>query len=378
MEIYLDNGATTRVCPEAAEIALKVMCEDYGNPSSTHKKGREAKAVLDHARAQIMAALGAKDGELVFTSCGSESDNWAIMEGAAAKKRVGKHIISSVTEHDAIRKSLEAMEQRGWEVTLLSPGADGAVSPKAVREALRPDTALVSLMLVNNETGAITDIAGVRKVMKEAESRALLHTDAVQGFLKVPFTPAALGADLISLSGHKIHAPKGIGALYIAKGVRLAPYILGGGQENGLRSGTEPLPQIAAFGAAAEAGAKEAAAAQKRMAELRERCIELVKAEAEDAVVIGGGAPHILCLSLPGYRSEVLMNWLEAKEIYVSKGSACKRGRRSHVLEAMNLPAKVIDGAIRVSLSRFTTEEDINEFAAALLEARRSLRPSLR
>ena len=378
MEIYLDNGATTRVCPEAAEIALKVMCEDYGNPSSTHKKGREAKAVLDHARAQIMAALGAKDGELVFTSCGSESDNWAIMEGAAAKKRVGKHIISSVTEHDAIRKSLEAMEQRGWEVTLLSPGADGAVSPEAVREALRPDTALVSLMLVNNETGAITDIAGARKVLKEAGSQALLHTDAVQGFLKVPFTPASLGADLISLSGHKIHAPKGIGALYIAKGVRIAPYILGGGQENGLRSGTEPLPQIAAFGAAAEAGAKEAAEAQRRMAELRQRCIDRVKAEAEDAVVIGGGAPHVLCLSLPGYRSEVLMNWLEAKEIYVSKGSACKRGRRSHVLEAMNLPAKVIDGAIRVSLSRFTTAEEIDAFAEALLEARRSLRPSLR
>ena len=378
MEIYLDNGATTRVCPEAAEIALKVMCEDYGNPSSTHKKGREAKAVLDHARAQIMAALGAKDGELVFTSCGSESDNWAIMEGAAAKKRVGKHIISSVTEHDAIRKSLEAMEQRGWEVTLLSPGADGAVSPEAVREALRPDTALVSLMLVNNETGAITDIAGVRKVLKEAGSQALLHTDAVQGFLKVPFTPASLGAELISLSGHKIHAPKGIGALYIAKGVRIAPYILGGGQENGLRSGTEPLPQIAAFGAAAEAGAKEAAEAQRRMAELRQRCIDRVKAEAEDAVVIGGGAPHVLCLSLPGYRSEVLMNWLEAKEIYVSKGSACKRGRRSHVLEAMNLPAKVIDGAIRVSLSRFTTAEEIDAFAEALLEARRSLRPSLR
>ena len=378
MEIYLDNGATTRVCPEAAEIALKVMCEDYGNPSSTHKKGREAKAVLDHARAQIMAALGAKDGELVFTSCGSESDNWAVMEGAAAKKRVGKHIISSVTEHDAIRKSLEAMEQRGWEVTLLSPGADGAVSPEAVREALRPDTALVSLMLVNNETGAITDIAGVRKVLKEAGSQALLHTDAVQGFLKVTFTPASLGADLISLSGHKIHAPKGIGALYIAKGVRIAPYILGGGQENGLRSGTEPLPQIAAFGAAAEAGAKEAAEAQRRMAELRQRCIDRVKAEAEDAVVIGGGAPHVLCLSLPGYRSEVLMNWLEAKEIYVSKGSACKRGRRSHVLEAMNLPAKVIDGAIRVSLSRFTTAEEIDAFAEALLEARRSLRPSLR
>ena len=378
MEIYLDNGATTRVCPEAAEAALKVMLEDYGNPSSTHRKGREAKAVLERARAQIMAALGARDGELAFTSGGSESDNWAILEGAEARRRVGRHILSSDAEHDAVKKTLEAARQRGWEVTLLPPGADGAVSPEAVREALRPDTALVSLMLVNNETGAITDIPGVRRVMKEAGSRALLHTDAVQGFLKVPFTAPSLGADLISLSGHKIHAPKGVGALYLAKGVRLSLLLFGGGQENGLRSGTEALPQIAAFGAAAEVGRREAAAAQQRMAALRQRCIDRVLSEAEDAVVIGGGAPHVLCLSLPGYRSEVLMNYLEAREIYVSKGSACKRGRRSHVLEAMGLPAGVIDGAIRVSLSRFTTEQEIDAFAEALLEARRTLRKSVR
>lgn len=378
MEIYLDNGATTRVCPEAAEAALKVMLEDYGNPSSTHRKGREAKAVLERARAQIMAALGARDGELAFTSGGSESDNWAILEGAEARRRVGRHILSSAAEHDAVKKTLEAARQRGWEVTLLPPGADGAVSPEAVREALRPDTALVSLMLVNNETGAITDIPGVRRVMKEAGSRALLHTDAVQGFLKVPFTAPSLGADLISLSGHKIHAPKGVGALYLAKGVRLSPLLFGGGQENGLRSGTEALPQIAAFGAAAEVGRREAAAAQQRMAALRQRCIDRVLSEAEDAVVIGGGAPHVLCLSLPGYRSEVLMNYLEAREIYVSKGSACKRGRRSHVLEAMGLPAGVIDGAIRVSLSRFTTEQEIDAFSEALLEARRTLRKSVR
>ena len=378
MEIYLDNGATTRVCPEAAEAALKVMLEDYGNPSSTHRKGREAKAVLERARAQIMAALGARDGELAFTSGGSESDNWAILEGAEARRRVGRHILSSAAEHDAVKKTLEAARQRGWEVTLLPPGADGAVSPEAVREALRPDTALVSLMLVNNETGAITDIPCVRRVMKEAGSRALLHTDAVQGFLKVPFTAPSLGADLISLSGHKIHAPKGVGALYLAKGVRLSPLLFGGGQENGLRSGTEALPQIAAFGAAAEVGRREATAAQQRMAALRQRCIDRVLSEAEDAVVIGGGAPHVLCLSLPGYRSEVLMNYLEAREIYVSKGSACKRGRRSHVLEAMGLPAGVIDGAIRVSLSRFTTEQEIDAFAEALLEARRTLRKSVR
>lgn len=376
MEIYLDNGATTKVCAEAAEAAMHAMTVAYGNPSSTHTKGREAKAILDKARAQLAAALGAKPDEIYFTSCGSESDNWALLRGAEAGKRVGKHILSSAVEHDAIRKTLEYMEQQGYEVTLLKPGREGMITPEQLREALRPDTALVSLMLVNNETGAVTDIPGMRKVLTEANSRALLHTDAVQGFLKLPFSAKTLGADMISLSGHKIHAPKGIGALYIRSGVHIRPYIMGGGQENGLRSGTEALPQIAAFGAAAEVGAKEAKDAQARMAALRQRCIDAVLAEAPEAVVIGGGAPHILCLSLPGYRSEVLMNYLEAKGIYVSKGSACKRGKRSHVLEAMGIPAKIIDGAIRVSLSRFTTEEEIDAFAAGLLEAKARLRRS--
>ena len=374
MEIYLDNGATTKVCAEAAEAAMHAMTVAYGNPSSTHTKGREAKAILDKARAQLAAALGAKPDEIYFTSCGSESDNWALLRGAEAGKRVGKHILSSAVEHDAIRKTLEYMEQQGYEVTLLKPGKEGMITPEQLREALRPDTALVSLMLVNNETGAVTDIPAMRKLLTEANSRALLHTDAVQGFLKLPFSAKTLGADMISLSGHKIHAPKGIGALYIRSGVHIRPYIMGGGQENGLRSGTEALPQIAAFGAAAEVGAKEAKDAQARMAALRQRCIDAVLAEAPEAVVIGGGAPHILCLSLPGYRSEVLMNYLEAKGIYVSKGSACKRGKRSHVLEAMGIPAKIIDGAIRVSLSRFTTEEEIDAFAAGLLEAKARLR----
>lgn len=377
MEIYLDNGATTRVCPEAADAAYRVMTELYGNPSSTHRKGREAKAVLDRARRQLADALGAKSSEIVFTSCGTESDNWALLMGAKAMERKGKHIISSTAEHDAIRQSLAELERRGFEVTLLSPGNDGSISPEALRQALRPDTILVSLMMVNNETGAVTDIAAMARVLKEAASQALLHTDAVQAFLKVPFRAKTLGADMISLSGHKIHAPKGIGALYIRQGLKIAPYILGGGQEEGRRSGTEPLPQIAAFGAAAETGSKDAAAAQARMAALRQRCIDTLTAQAPDAVIIGGGAPHVLSLSLPGYRSEVLMNWLEAREIYVSKGSACKRGKRSHVLEAMGLPAKVIDGAIRVSLSRFTTEAEIDGFVQALLEAKTSLRAAL-
>ena len=252
MEVYLDNAATTRVCPEAADIAYKTMLETYGNPSSTHTKGREAKAVLDNARKQLAAALDCAPGEVYFTSCGSEGDNWAIINGAESMRRKGLHIISSEVEHDAVRKSMDELKRRGFEVTMLKPESDGSISPEAVAAALRPDTVLVSLMMVNNETGAVTDIAAVAKALKKAKSIALLHTDAVQGFMKVPFSAKRLGADMITVSGHKIHAPKGIGALYIKTGVKIKPYIIGGAQESGLRAGTEAMPQIAAFGKACE------------------------------------------------------------------------------------------------------------------------------
>lgn len=372
-EIYLDNAATTRVCPEAADAAMKMMTECYGNPSSTHTKGREAAAALKTAREQVARALDCAPGEVFFTSCGSEGDNWAILNGAEAMKRRGGHIISSTVEHDAIRKSMEELERRGFEVTRLSPDKTGAVSVEAVKAALRPDTILVSLMMVNNETGAMTDISAVAAAVRASGCPALLHTDAVQGFMKVPFSAKKLGADMITISGHKIHAPKGVGALYIRNGVKLRPYIMGGGQENGLRAGTEGMPQIAAFGAAAEiacSGMKENCA---RMASLRALAAERISAEIPEAVFIGGGAPHILSVSLPGYRSEVLMNFLEARGIYISKSSACKKGGRSHVLEAMGLESRVIDGALRVSLSRYTSEDEIITFCGALRTARDTL-----
>lgn len=374
MEHYLDNSATTQVCPEAAQAALRAMTEIYGNPSSTHTKGREAKKLLDQCRRQVAQALGCQPEELVFTSCGSESDNWAIIKGAELMGRKGGHIISSVAEHDAVRKSLDELEHRGYEVSRLVPDSSGAVSPEAVRRALRPDTLLVSLMLVNNETGAITDIAGVSRVLKEEGSKALLHTDAVQAFMKIAFSPKSLGADLVSISGHKIHAPKGIGALYIRKGLKLKPYILGGGQEGGLRAGTEAMPQIAAFAAACEAARPNLAENARHMESLRQLAADTLAEQIPELVLIPGGAPHILSLSLPGWRSEVLMNFLEAKGIYVSKSSACKKGGRSHVLEAMGLSSKVIDGALRVGLSRFTTQEDILAFCQGLKEAHDSLR----
>ena len=342
--VYLDNAATTRVCPEAAEAAVHMMTECFGNPSTTYKLGREAKAAVDKARGQIAKALGCQPDEVYFTSCGSEGDNWALISGARYMRRRGKHIISSAVEHDAVRKSLDFLEKEGYEITRLQPDGTGAIPLEAVRAALRPDTILVSLM---------------------------------QGFMKEPFSAKTLGADMITISGHKIHAPKGIGALYIRSGLKLPPYILGGGQERGMRAGTEATPQIAAFGTAAEIGSAKMAQATKTMAELRAHAIDRLTAEVDGLVVIGGGSPHILSISLPGYRSEVLMNFLEARGIYTSKSSACKKGGRSHVLEAIGLPANVIDGALRISFSRYTTREDIDALCDALRDAKQSLFPSL-
>lgn len=375
--VYLDNAATTRVCPEAAEAAVHMMTECFGNPSTTYKLGREAKAAVDKARGQIAKALGCRPDEVYFTSCGSEGDNWALISGARSMRRRGKHIISSAVEHDAVRKSLDFLEKEGYEITRLQPDGTGAIPLERVRAALRPDTILVSLMMVNNETGAVTDIAGIARTLRAAKSKALLHTDAVQGFMKEPFSAKTLGADMISVSGHKVHAPKGIGALYIRQGLKLPAHILGGGQEEGMRSGTEPMPQIAAFGEAVRIAKAEMPEANKRMEALRAQCVQTLTDTVPDIVFLGGGSAHILSLSLPGYRSEVLMNYLEAKGIYVSKSSACKRGKRSHVLEAIGAPDKVIDGALRVSFSRYTTAEECAYFCEALAAARKELYPSL-
>ena len=373
MDIYLDNAATTRVCPEAADMAYRVMTEQYGNPSSTHARGREAKKLLDAARRELALCLGCQPKELAFTSCGSEADNWALLSGAWAASSRGGHVISSMAEHDAVRKSLDELERRGYEVTRLPPDSSGAVPVQAVLDALRPDTVLVSLMLVNNETGAVNDIPGLARALKKAAPKVLLHCDAVQGFLKVPFTVKSLGADMVTISGHKIHAPKGIGALYIRSGLHLRPLILGGSQEDGRRAGTEAMPAICAFGEAARLGRALMAESTERMAGLRQRAVSRLLAENPGLVVIGGGAPHILCVSLPGYRSEVLMSVLESRGISVSKSSACKKGGRSHVLEAMGLPAPVIDGALRLGLSRYTTAEELDAFCLCLREARETL-----
>lgn len=370
--IYLDNAATTQVCPEAAEAAIRLMTENFGNPSSTHSLGRKAREELKTARAVIAASLGALPEEIYFTAGGTEGDNWAIRSACHLTRHKGRHIISSAGEHDAVRKSLAAMENLGYEVTMLTPGESGSICKDDVMAALRPDTVLVSLMLVNNETGAVSDIPAIAKALKTAHSQALLHTDAVQAYMKVPFHVRTLGADMVTISAHKLHAPKGTGALYVRKGLQLPGMILGGGQESGRRAGTEGLPGICAFAAAVKA-AKEDVTYHQRLKKLRALALDTLSQIIPETVVIGDGAPHILCISLPGYRSEVLLNYLDAGGICVSKGSACKKGARSHVLEAMGLSNAVIDGAIRVSFGRFTKEDDILEFCRILAEARDKL-----
>lgn len=366
MEHYLDNAATTKTCPEAMEAAIMAMKDIYGNPSSTHKKGRDAKSFLESCRKDVAQALGARfPEEIVFTSCGSESDNWALLSGAELMKHKGHHIISSAVEHDAIRKSLDLLENRGFSVTRLKPDATGAIPVEAVQDALTEDTVLVSLMTVNNETGAVTDIAGIANMLHNQESQALLHTDAVQAFMKVPFTARSLGADLISISGHKIHAVKGIGALYIRKGLKLKPFIAGGSQESGFRAGTEAIPQIAAFAAACRQDPQI-----DHISAIKSLAVHLLTDAIPELVMLETPAPHILNVSMPGWRSEVLMNFLESKEIYVSKSSACKQGKRSHVLESMGLRSEIIDGALRIGFSRYTTEADIIALAEGLRDSR--------
>lgn len=366
LEHYLDNAATTCVCPEAAAAAVQAMTEIYGNPSSTHTMGREARKLLEQSRQCIADALGARTAsEVVFTSCGSESDNWAVLSGAESMRHFGKHVISSLTEHDAVRRSLDLLESRGFTVTRLRPDNTGRVLPEMVLDALREDTVLVSLMMVNNETGAVTDIHSISEALRKAGSGALLHTDAVQAFKKVPFLARTLGADLISVSGHKIHAPKGIGALYIRSGVKLKPLIVGGSQESGLRAGTEAMPQIAAFAAASALDA-----GIEHIREMKHLAIQLLSQMVPEILYLETDAPHLLSISMPGWRSEVLMNFLEGRGICVSKSSACKQGRRSHVLEALGMAPERIDGALRLGFSRFTTEADIQALAAGLRDAR--------
>lgn len=374
MAVYLDNAATTRVCGEAAEIIQKTMTEDYGNPSSGHLPGRRAKAIMDAARKNIAGALGANDGEIRFTSGGTEANNWAIFGTAQAQKHRGRHIITTAVEHESVLKPLESLALQGFEITRLGPDKSGYIDISAFENALQEDTILVSVMLINNEVGTALPVSGIAKLLRRKKSIAKLHCDAVQAFLKTPFTVSELGADMVSVSGHKIHGPKGIGALYIRRGLNLPPMLMGGGQEGSLRSGTEALPNIAGFGEAARIGLEYMDSATENMRYLRNYARDKLKKNLPEIQFLGrSDAVHIINLSLPGYKSEVLTNFLDGMGIYISKGSACKKGARSHVLTAMGLDNRLIDGAVRVSISKYTTIDEIDYFCEAMIQAKNSI-----
>ncbi len=368
---YFDNAATTQVIPQAAAIAYEMMTGSYGNPSSLHRFGVNAAKSVKHSREIIANIINCAPDELHFTSGGTESNNTALFGASKLIKRKGMHIITSETEHHAILNPLKELESLGFEVTRIKPRPDGAFDLDAFRSSIRPDTMLVSVMLVNNESGVINDVASIRSILKENNCRALIHTDAVQALFKTPIDVKKLDVDMLSLSGHKINAPKGIGALYMRRGLRLPPLIYGGGQESGIRSGTEPTPLIAAFGAACTDGLNDFEGGVMRVHALRDRIVSQIRETVPDIHFnfTENCIPHILNISLPGCPSEVTMRILESMDVYVSAGSACSRGRKSHVLTACGIEPKYIDSAIRISISRHNTEEDADVLCEALKRA---------
>ena len=378
MEHYLDNAATTRVSDAAAQAALKAMTGEFGNPSSRHQAGVRAAQALKEHRAVIARALGAKPEEVYFTSCGTEGDNWAIRAAVDINRRKGKHIITTAIDHDAVLEPCRQLEREGYEVTYLKPDRTGNITAGQVAEVLREDTVLVSMMLVNNELGTILPVAEVSELLKQRKSCALLHCDAVQAFLKIPFTVQELDADFVTVSGHKVHSPKGIGAQYIRSGLRVPALIRGGHQENDLRSGTEATAQIAAFAAAVEEGRTHFEGDLARMRALKAYALDRLTKEVKGLEVVGEGqAPHILPVTLTGYKSEVVVRFLSDRGIYISSGSACHKGKPSHVFASLNLPKKQMDGVLRISFSNENTKEDVDARVQGLKDAAEQLFTSL-
>ena len=365
-EHYLDNSATTQVLPAVAQKAVELMVEEFGNPSSLHTRGFQARKLLEEARAQVADALGAQPEEITFTSGGTESNNLVLFGAAQARRRLGNKIVTTAAEHDSVLNPCRALEQQGFQVVYLKPDSTGRLWEEALAQAIDEKTILVSVMLVNNETGAVFPVEAAGKAIRRKKAPALLHTDAVQGFGKLPFTVKRLGVDLLTLSGHKIHAPKGIGALYMKKGVRVLPQTLGGGQERGLRSGTESVPLICALGEAVKQ-LPPARETLERVGELnsllRQHLAQLPQVTIHSPEE---GLPYVLNFSAGRVRGETMLHFLAERGVYVSSGSACGRAKPSHVLEAMGLPKEQVESALRVSFSRFSTREDVEALAEGL------------
>lgn len=376
--IYLDYAATTPVPKAVADAMYEVLTDSFGNPSSQYALGRDAKRKVSAWRGTVAGALGCEPGRLYFTSCGTESDNWAVTAACWQNRHLGKHIVTTAVEHSAVLEPCRWLEKQGYEVTYLSPGSGGDITAEQVLSAVRPDTALVSVMMVNNETGCIFPIAEIARGLRKKNPKTLFHTDAVQGFLKVPFSAGTLGADFISLSAHKIGGPKGIGALYLGERVRNPkPLLAGGGQEDGLRSGTEATAQIAGFAKAVELRADGLAEKLRHLAKIKAYARKRL-ADIPDLCFIGSGAaPHILAVSLVGYPSQTTVNDLSDMGVCISAGSACHQGKPSHVVAALKLPKKVAAGVIRLSFGPETTQADIDAAADALRKHRETCMPML-
>ena len=374
MSAYLDNSATTKVCPQAAEKAAFMMTTCFGNPSSLHSLGFAAERELTAARANVATLLKADPACVTFTSGGTEANNLAILGAARAKQRRGNHVVTTAIEHPSVLEAFARLEADGFEVTRVMPQKDGTIDPHDLLAACRPDTILVSAMAVNNETGAVFSWDAVAPAVRRKSPLATLHCDCVQAAGKCALSFDKMGVDLCSVSGHKLHAPKGVGALFIKKGTRLIPpAALGGGQEKGVRSGTENMPAIAAFGEAVKALPSPSEQA-KHYEALRAFLLSEL-ADLDDVVVHTpqNAVSYITHLSLLGRKSETLVHALAEQEVFVSGGSACAKGKKSHVLEAMGLPAAEIDSSLRISFSHETTKDDIRAFCNALRTARDTL-----
>lgn len=373
MEVYLDNSATTRCFDEVGQYVQKIMCEDYGNPSSMHHKGVEAEKYLRYARETIARLLKVNEKEILFTSGGTESDNIALIGTAMANHRRGRHLITTQIEHPAILQTMQYLEEQGFEVTYLKVDGQGRIDLQELEGAIREDTILVSIMHTNNEIGTVEPIAEAGALIKRCNPQTYFHVDAVQGFGKFPIYPSRMHVDMLSVSGHKIHGPKGVGFLYIKDGTKIHPIIYGGGQQKGMRSGTENVPGIAGLAMASEMIYRDLEQDRMQMYRLREELIEGAL-KIEDVKVNGCRegefAPHIVSLSVAGVRSEVMLHALEDRGIYISAGSACASNRphTSATLKAIGVEKGLLDSTLRFSLSVFTTEEEIQYTVQALHE----------
>ena len=366
MEVYLDNSATTMSYPEVGELVYKIMCRDYGNPASMHRKGLEAEHYIREAKETLAKILKVNAKEIFFTSGGTESDNLALIGCARANKRAGNHLITTSIEHPAVLNAMRYLEEEeGFRVTYLPVDSKGKMKLEALREALCPETILVSVMYVNNEVGTVQPVQEAAKIVKEYDPSILFHTDAVQGFGKYHIYPKRMGIDLLTASGHKIHGPKGVGLLYISDKVKIQPIIFGGGHQKNIRSGTENVPGTAGIGLAAKMIYRDMDMKVALMRELKNYFIEGIS-KIEDTTIHGftdeGSAPHIISVGIAGVRSEVLLHALEDKGIYVSSGSACSSNHPSvsGVLKGIGASNEYLDATLRFSMSEFTTKEEID------------------